>query len=267
MKIALAQLEPVAGEPAVNRELAVEVIGEAATEGADLVVLPELFTVGYFAFDAYDACTEAFEGPTLERLSEAARSNDVAVLAGSFLEDLAKTSTIDTPASTGIANTSALLDAGGEVIAWYRKHYLFGYQSEEASRLVPGESIGVATLDDMTVGITTCYDLRFPTLYEEYLDEGVTLMLVPSAWPSPRPTHWATLTRARAIENQWYLVAVNNAGTIAGVDLLGHSVMYDPWGREVVELSEEPEIGYGEASADEVARIRKEFPVLESRRR
>lgn len=267
MNIALVQLQPVAGEPEQNRDQAVAQIAQASDKGADLVVLPELFTVGYFAFDAYESCAEAFEGPTVDRLTKAAIEHEVAILGGSFIEDLAVTSTVETPNESGLANTSVLIDAGGAIRAWYRKRHLFGYESEEATRLVAGDTIGVAELDGFTIGITTCFDLRFPELYVEYLNAGVTLMLVPSAWPSPRPLHWETLTRARAIENQWYLVAVNGAGTVAGVDLLGHSAMYDPWGQTVVSLGEAPSMEIGEANANTVEQIRAEFPVVSKRLR
>lgn len=265
MRVALAQLEPRAGALEHNRELATEAIASAAADGADLVMLPELFTVGYFAFDAYEDAAESFQGPTVEHLGAAARHHDVAVLAGSFLEDLSLSETVDRPRSTGLANTSVLLDRSGGVLAHYRKRHLFGYESEEADRLVPGTTLGIADLGGHTVGITTCFDLRFPDLYTDYLAEGVTLMLVPSAWPSPRPEHWATLTRARAIENQWYLAAVNSAGSMAGVELLGRSVLYDPWGDPVTTLEADPGIAIGETDSDRVDRIRRGFPVLDER--
>lgn len=266
MNLGIVQFAPAAARPEANRETAVSAVHRAADAGADLVALPELFTVGYFAFDAYDEAAEPFMGSTVEGLAATARERDVAILAGSFVEDLEATEAVETPASEGLANTSVLVDPEGTVRAWYRKWHLFGYESEEAARMVPGETLGLASLGDWTVGITTCYDLRFPGLYRRYLEAGVTLMLVPSAWPSARPGHWTTLGRARAIEAQWYLAAVNGVGTVAGTALLGRSAVYDPWGEVALELDREPGVDVVEIDPHRVEAVREEFPVLGDRR-
>ncbi len=265
MKAGIVQFAPTPGEPATNRREAEAPVAEVVADGADLVVLPELFTVGYFAFDAYEAAAEPFEGPTLEWARRLADTHDVAILAGSFVEDLAATESIPRPTSTGLANTSALIDEDGEVVCWYRKRHLFGYESEEATLLAPGESLGVGTLGEHVVGLTTCYDLRFPELYRRYLDAEVTLMLVPSAWPTPRGEHWRLMCRARAIENQWYLVAANGAGTVAGTDLLGESLVVDPWGKFQVHLGSAPATATASTPRSEVDTTRRDFPILDDR--
>ncbi|MFP4589964.1 MAG: nitrilase-related carbon-nitrogen hydrolase [Halobacteriales archaeon] len=266
MRLGIAQFTPEAGAPEANRQTAIEAVTRAADRGADLVVLPEMFTVGYFAFEAYEAAAEAIDGPTVEALATVADARDVAVLTGSFVEDLAKGEDYAPPAGAGLANTSVLLDAEGTIRAWYRKVHLFGYDSEEATRLVPGEHLGVADLGDWRVGIATCYDLRFPELFRRYVDEGVTLMLVPSAWPDARPTHWSVLSQARAIENQWYLAAVNGVGAVSGTELLGRSTVYDPWGEPVLDLEREPATAVVDLDADRVAAVREAFPALADRR-
>lgn len=266
MDVAVAQWQPEAGHVSANRDRGRQAVGEAAGAGADLVVLPELFTVGYFAFDAWPDAAEPFDGATLAMAREAAADHGVAVLAGSFVEDLAATERVATPADEGLANTSVLVDADGAVVAHYRKRHLFGYGSEEQARMVPGDTLGVGDLDGHTVGLTTCYDLRFPELHRAYVDEGVTLMLVPSAWPTPRAAHWTLLCRVRALENQWYLAAANGCGTVAGTALAGRSCVVDPWGELVAELGGAPGTAVATADRDEVDRIRDEFPVLRDRR-
>ena len=114
--------------------------------------------------------------------------------------------------------------------AVHRKHHLFGYDSAEAEMLVPGESLPTADIRGHTVGVTTCYDLRFPELYRRFLDDGVTLALVPSAWPYPRVEHWKLLPRARALENLLYVGAVNGSASFEDASLVGRSAVYDPWG-------------------------------------
>ena len=266
MNVAVVQWRPEVGDPSTNREYAREAIADAAEAGADLVVLPELFTVGYFAFDAWSAGAEPFDGPTHHLASDSARTYDIAILAGSFVEDLSKTESVDTPGENGLANTSILVDRRGDLVASYRKMHLCGYGSEEPERMVPGDTLGVGTIGEHTVGIATCYDLRFPELHRAYQDAGVTLMLVPSAWPTPRAEHWELLCRVRAMENQWYLAASNGCGEMGETALCGRSCVVDPWGRIVADLDENHGMVVASADRSEVDRIRAEFPILDDRR-
>ena len=266
--VALSQLRIASGNSTKNTTRALEAIESAASSGADLVVLPELFTVGYFAFDRYARSAEPLDGETVTAVQEAAADHGIAVLAGSFVEDLAASTRhgFETPAAEGYANTSVFVDRTGECRSVYRKHYLFGYDSAEQELLTPGESLSVVEFEGFTVGTTTCYDLRFPELYRRLVDEGVTLVLVPSAWPYPRVEHWRVLPRARAIENLCYVVAVNGVGEFEDAELLGRSTVYDPWGTAVAGCGEEECLRMAHLDADAVDRRREEFPALSDRR-
>ena len=269
MNLALAQLEIGAGAVAANVDRGVDAVETAADRGADLVVLPELFNVGFFAFDAYADAAEPIDGPTHDRLARAARTNDVAVLAGSLVEDLAATratTEVPVPADTGLANTAVLYDRSGDRRLVYRKHHLWGYDSREADLLEPGDGLELADLDGFTVAATTCYDLRFPELYRTLSAAGADLFLVPSAWPYPRVEHWTTLSRARAIENLAYVATVNGAGTMGDTTLCGRSTVYDPWGTTVASSGDAPELVSADIDPDRVAEIRGEFPALDDRR-
>ncbi|MFP9193153.1 carbon-nitrogen family hydrolase [Natrialbaceae archaeon A-CW1-1] len=264
--VGLAQLAVESGDRTGNLERALEAIERASERGADLVALPELFTVGYFAFDRYAASAEPLEGDTMSRLREAAIEHDVALLAGSFVEDLAATEADETPANEGYANTSVLFSADGTRELVYRKHHLFGYDSAETELLVPGERIDTATVCGITVGVSTCYDLRFPELYRQLIDQGADLLLVPSAWPYPRLEHWQTLSRARAIENQCYVATINGSGTFEDATLLGRSTVYDPWGTVLASSGDDPTLVMAEIDPDSVAAVRERFPALRDRR-
>lgn len=266
MKLALVQLGIEHADVESNVSRTEELIAEAASHGADLVALPEIFNVGYFAFDAYQRNAEPLEGPTLSRMADAAAKHEVGLLAGTIVEDLATTESVDTPAEEGLANTAVLFDRDGERLAVYRKHHLFGYQSAEARLLVPGETIDVASFEGFTVGITTCYDLRFPELYRTIAESGATLVLVPSAWPYPRIEHWQTLSRARAIENQLYVATINGSGSFEDATLLGRSSVYDPWGTLLASTHDEPDVVYAEIHPERVAGVREEFPAWRDRR-
>ena len=264
MRLALAQLDVAAGAVDANLDRAAAAIREAASEGTDLVALPELFDVGFFAFDAYQRAAEGLGGEKLTRVRDVAADEGVAVLAGSVVEDLAESA--DGPADDGLANTSVLFDADGQRRLVYRKHHLFGYESAEADLLVPGETVPTTELLGFTIATTTCYDLRFPELYRGLADDGVDLVLVPSAWPYPRVEHWTLLPRARAVENLTYVAAVNGAGDFGDESLVGRSTVYDPWGTTLASTGDSPDIVFADLDPDRPAGVREEFPALRDRR-
>lgn len=268
MRLALAQLEIEATAVDANVGRAVDAIERAADNGADCVALPEIFDVGYFAFDAYARNAEPLGGGVHQRIAGAAADNGVAVLAGTIVEDLAASAAAgeSVPAEVGYANTAVLFDADGERQLVYRKHHLFGYDSAEAELLVPGENVETAALGDHTVGVTTCYDLRFPELYRRLLEAGATLVLVPSAWPYPRVEHWKLLPQARAVENLLYVGAVNGSATFDDAALVGRSSIYDPWGTPLAASDEGPTIVYADCDPNRVEAVREEFPALDDRR-
>jgi predicted amidohydrolase len=268
MRLALAQIAVQAGDVEGNVDRAVAAIERAAADGADCVALPEIFDVGYFAFDSYARAAEPLGGPTHERVRQAAVANGVAVLVGTVVEDLEASAAAgeSVPAPEGLANTAVLYGADGECRLVYRKHHLFGYDSAEADLLVPGESVPTADLGGHTVGVTTCYDLRFPELYRRLLEAGATLVLVPSAWPYPRVEHWKLLPRARALENLLYVGAVNGSATFDDAELVGRSAVYDPWGTPLAATDDAPGLVTADCDPERVAAVREEFPALEDRR-
>ena len=270
MRLALAQLEIEPAAVSGNVSRAVAAIEDAAATGADLVALPEIFATGYFAFDSYARTAESVAGPTLQRVREAAVDADVAVLAGTVVEDLAATAAetdAPVPADEGLANTAVLFDSEGERQLLYRKQHLFGYESAESDLLTPGERLPTATVGGVTVGVTTCYDLRFPELYRDLVDAGAEAMLVPSAWPYPRVEHWKLLPRARAVENLAYVAAVNGVAEFEDAALVGRSAVYDPWGTAVASTDDRPDIVTATVDPERVASVRAEFPALADRRR
>ena len=268
LTLALAQHRVEAADVSGNVDRAVAAIDAAAERGADIVALPELFNVGYFAFEAYARNAEGLDGPTLDRISAAAAEHGIAVQAGSIVEDLELSAAagVDVPADGGLANAAVFVDREGERRAVYRKHHLFGYDSAETQLLTAGESLPTVEFEGFTVGMTTCYDLRFPELYRQLAEEGVSLVLVPSAWPYPRVDHWQPLPKSRAIEYLSYVAAVNGAGEMDGDTLVGRSTVYDPWGTPVATCDDDPALVTTEISPSQVDAVRDEFPALRDRR-
>jgi predicted amidohydrolase len=256
MKIALVQLASPLDEPVADR---VARVGETVRglSDVDLVVLPELWAPGYFAFDRYAELAEALDGPLLGEIAGWARTLGTHVHAGSVLER---------DATGRLYNTAVLLGPDGGVLLDYRKVHVFGYKSQEAELLSAGDRADVAETPLGRIGMTTCYDLRFPELYRVLLDRGAQLVVVPAAWPAARLEHWQLFTRARAVENQVYLLACNAVGAQGDVRLGGHSVVVDPWGRVVAEAGDDEQVLYADLDLQTVTDIRTEFPVLGDRK-
>jgi predicted amidohydrolase len=251
-RIASVQLEIPAGESKPERvqRAAAEV---ESLKGADLVLLPEAWNVGYFNFDRYAEEAEALDGPTVSRLSDAARAAGAWVLAGSIVER----------AGEQLFNTSVLLDRSGEVAATYRKIHLFGYGSQERALLARGGEVTVADTELGRIGLATCYDLRFPELFRAMVDRGAELFGVVSAWPYPRVEAWTVLNRARAVENQAWLISSNCAGGTPAC--CGRSMVVDPWGTAVGAAGDRPVTLTADIDPAAAAAARGDFPALRDR--
>lgn len=255
MRIAAIQLSVNDGEPfepRISRALSLV----RAQRGTDLVVLPELWVPGAFGYSGYEASASDLDSGVVASVAEAARSLGAYVVAGTFIER-----------SEGrLYNTGVLLSPSGSIVHTYRKMHLFGFSGGEADLLAAGSSVSVGAVGSTPAAVTTCYDLRFPELYREFVNLGAELFVIPTGWPAARLEHWRVLTRARAIENQVFLVGCNQVGTQEGVELGGHSVVVDPWGQVLAEAGTCEEVLSVEIDLGLVAKIREEFPVLRDRR-
>ena len=255
MRIALVQVASPGSESTPERRSRVADLLHAAA-GADLIVLPELWDVGYFAFDRYGDESQPSAGPTVTALAEVARALGAFVHVGSFVER--------TPDGR-LRNTAVLLDRRGQPVLRYSKVHVFGYQSREAELIQPGDSLDVTGTEFGALGTTTCYDLRFPELWRGLVDNGAELAVVPAAWPMARLEHWRLFTAARAVEQQILMIACNAVGEQGGVELAGHSRVIDPWGQVVVEADSSEGITFCEVDPAVVAAARVAFPVLRDR--
>src|SRR5918998_4321513 len=227
----------------------------------DLIVLPELWPVGFFRFDRYkeesESLEESLKGGVIAAIREVTVRRKAFVLGGSFVER----------AERGrFHNTCFLVGPDGALLMTYRKMHVFGYRSKEADLLTAGDSVTVAQTALGTMSATTCYDLRFPELYRALVDAGTQVVLVPSAWPMERLDHWAVLNQVRALENQMYVVACNMAGEEEGTTLAGNSMIVDPWGEVIARAGEGEQVLLAELDMKRLLHLREEFPVLNDRR-
>ena len=253
MRIASIQLKVVEESKEKTLEHASHMIRQC--RGADLILLPELWNIGFMSFDRYRNEAETQQGPTLTLLRALAREFSCHLHTGSFVEKR----------GDRFYNSSFLLNPKGEILGSYQKIHLFTYQSLESEILTFGTSVTVIHTEHGNLGLATCYDLRFPELFRKMLDQGAEFFLIASAWPYPRLEHWLLFNRTRALENLSYLVSSNCAGINRGTQFAGHSLIVDPMGQIIAGSNEEECIVWGEVNRETVLRVRAEFPALKDR--
>nr|BFD83763.1 carbon-nitrogen family hydrolase [Streptomyces sp. Xyl84] len=255
MRASLIQIAVDEGESVVSRRRrAAALVREQAA--ADLVVLPELWTTGAFAFERFAGDAEPLEGPTYEVMAEAASEAGVWLHAGSIPER---------DADGTLYNTSLLFSPSGGLAAAYRKIHRFGFDKGEAVLMGAGRDLVTVRLPDTVLGVATCYDLRFPELFRGLVDAGAETLVIPAGWPERRRAHWTLLARARAVENQAFVLACGTAGTHAGVPQAGHSIVVDPWGEVLAEAGPGEEVLSVAIDPGRVAATREQFPALKDR--
>jgi predicted amidohydrolase len=268
MKVALVQLAYGDDESVADR--VDRVAGLVRQQrGHDLVVLPELWAAGGFAYETWESRADTPQGAIAAAMSGAARDAGVTLHAGSIVETSSDGTT--GPEGKDLWNTSLVFGPDGALLASYRKIHRFGFGEGEPRLMEAGELVVTTDLPDgeggtVTAGLSTCYDLRFPELYRAQLDAGAKVFVIPAAWPRRRVSHWTLLAHARAIENQCVVIAVNTAGTHAGHEMGGHSQVVMPTGDALVVAGLGEEIVSVDVDLSEVDRWRAAFPVLADRR-
>ncbi|MCO6453613.1 MAG: carbon-nitrogen family hydrolase [Caldilineales bacterium] len=254
MLLSLAQIDITLGDRDANLERGHELVQEAARTGSDLLVFPELWTTGYDLERAAELAEDVPDGFTARTLAAWAQAYGLWIT-GSFLAR----------GEGGVYNAAPLFGPGGEVLGPYCKIHRFGLMAED-QWLQAGQQPGLLDLPWGKTGLAICYDLRFPELFRSYALQGARLVLLPSEWPHPRLAHWRTLIRARAIENQCFVAAVNRVGSDRANSFCGHSALIDPWGETVVEVDETPQLLTAAIDLDLADAVRARIPVFADRR-
>ncbi len=258
LKVALAQISVVRSDPEANLAGAEPLVAQAAGRGSSLICFPEMWTTG-FDWKANRRLAPGQE-KTIARVGQMARRHRL-WLNGSLLA-------LDEAGR--IANTSVLFNPAGEQVALYRKAHLFSLLHED-KHMAPGNSLGLAQTPWGKAGLSVCYDIRFPELFRTYALLGAEFVLSSMAFPHPRLEHWRILVRARAIENQMFMIGTNQVGTEdfgpeGRVTYFGHSCVIDPWGETVAEAGEGEELLTAEIDLDRVREVRRRMKVFRDRR-
>jgi predicted amidohydrolase len=267
MKLTAAAVQMSSGpDKGRNLEVAERLIRAAAARGADVVVLPEVFNWRGRRSDQ-EAAAEDLAGTSLTAMARLAREMGLMLLAGSITERI--------PGQSKAYNTSVLLGPEGGVLAVYRKIHLFDVEltgrvsTRESDVKVAGSEVVCAWAGGATFGLSVCYDLRFPELYRQLALRGATVITIPSAFTQPTgEAHWEVLVRARAIENQVFVIAPGQFGpNVHGFSDYGNSMIVDPWGRVLARAGgNAEEVIAATLDFEELARVRRELPCLAHRR-
>ncbi len=261
-KILSAAIQLNAGsDKKLNIENAVKLIKKAAHRGAKLIALPEVFNWRGVRKEIPDNC-ESIPGPTSLRMSELAATLKIFLLCGSIIQTNHE--------GSRPFNTSFLINPRGKIIALYRKIHLFkihqrGKSAIDETRIYSsGDEVVTTRIPFCKVGFTICYDLRFPELFRRLADNGAGIIFVPSSFTyETGKAHWEILLRARAIENQAYIIAPNQYGKDpSGNSHYGHSMIVDPWGTVIGQCSNGEKIIYGELDINYLKKVRKILPSL-----
>jgi len=263
LRIALVQTD-AGPDPATNIASAARLAAKAAAAGARLVALPE-YLQHRGSDDGFRASARPIPGPFTEPFAEIAARHGCWVLAGSLAE---ASGDPDRP-----YNTSILLGPGGSIRARYRKIHLFdvavddGPVDLESARVTAGDEPVVADVEGVRLGLTICYDLRFPELYRTLALAGAEVLAVPSNFTERTGRdHWEVLLRARAIENGAWVIAPSQIGGPPGQPAFGRSMVIDPWGIVVAQAPDREAIVHAVIDTDRVAAVRRQIPALANRR-
>lgn len=263
LRVAVVQMNSQ-DDKTTNIDTALDLIDRAASTGARLVTLPEVWT--YLGPDNgnHDAA-EAIPGPTVERLADRAQRHGIYLHCGSVYERA--------PGEPRLFNTTVVLDPAGKIVARYRKIHMFDVDLEgsesyrESATMVPGDEIVTFDLDGITVGLAICYDLRFPELFRILALKGAEVVILPAAFTMRTgKDHWDVLIRARAIENQVFMVAPGQVGQHPpGNWCFGRSLIVDPWGVVLATAPDEATVITADLDRAGLRKIRRQVPSLANR--
>lgn len=262
MNLGICQMK-VVNKKEENIKKAENMIRKLAEEGSETIILPEMFNCPYdnSRFQEY---AETQDGPTITRLKEVAKELKVHIIAGSIPEKTGE----------GIYNTSFIINPEGDIIGRHRKIHLFNINIpgkitfRESDTLLAGENPTIIKVGNVKIGVGICYDIRFPELSRIMTLKGASILAFPGAFNMVTgPAHWKTLIRARAIDNQVFVVAASPArDKKAEYVAYGHSMVADPWGSIIYEAGADETIKNVEIDLSQVENVRRRLPLLENRR-
>ena len=255
MRVTCIQMEVLLAKPDRNFAHAAQLIRQAMEDKPDVVVLPEAWNTSFFPRENMDALCDADGKRVKEEIGALAREFSVNIVAGS----------VSNLRGGKLYNTAMVFDRSGVCIASYDKTHLFSPMGED-KRVTPGDHLCRFTMDGVICGLIICYDIRFPELVRSLTVPGLDMLFVVSQWPQSRTAHLLSLTTARAIENQMFVVGCNAPVTPGKAICGGNSAIVDPWGQTLAQAGEYEERITAECDLNILQEIRGSIPVFRDRR-
>ncbi len=234
INISAIQMCSKIGDKKANFSNVVKLIERDVKSDVDIIVLPEVWTVGWSPRHFRESAELIDKSETINLLSQIAKQYNSFVIGGSFIEKVNDEIYL---------NTCPVIDRNGNLIAKYSKNHLFSYYgSDEGNFVTTGKNPVMVNLDGIKTGLTICYDIRFPEIYRAYRKAGADLFINCAAWGLNKPIPWECMTRCRAVENQTYMVALTQSGHIEGDEWnIGHSRIIDYKGESLAEIKDQKE--------------------------
>ena len=261
------QIEPEPGNKQANLDKVRKFVEDYAWYKPDLIVLSEVFNSGVDHRFLQKLAETIPEGQTTHFFSEIAKKYSVNVVSGSYIEKINGSSPEEQTDPANYRNASVVFDRKGEIIGKYQKIHMFDYQgSNEGKYVSSGDRAVIVETDIGKIGLSICYDIRFPELFRALTYGGAEIITCCAAWPFPKLDHWITLNKARAIENTVYMIAVNQCGRVNPKrQNLGSSMLINPWGEVVAYAGVDEGVITGEIDLGFLRKTRENFPVLKDR--
>ena len=258
MKILIVQNNSIVGNKQANFENVNILLEKYKDKKPDLIIFPEVWSSGWVCENFPNDSEVLTESETIRYLQNIAMDFGSIVIGGSFIQK----------SDDCLKNTCPVILPNGKLLCTYDKMHLFSHiGSEEDKYVESGSKLKILNLGYTKIGLSICYDIRFPEIYRRYSSLGVELFVNLAAWSNTKPEHWQIMHKARAIENQCYMVVANQTGKINALEAnLGHSMVINPWGQVVEELACEEGCLYTEINIDDVKQHRANFPLLKDRR-
>ncbi len=255
IKVGILQMSSIIGDVEGNIEKVKSLVKKHLDNDTDVLVLPEVWTVGWSCSHFRESAQNLMSGSVYECLSDIAKEYEVNIIGGSFI----------TKSGDGYYNTCPVFNSDGNLIASYSKIHLYSYYGcDEGKYITEGKSPVMVDLCGVNFGLTICYDIRFPEIYRAYAKCGADVLVNCAAWGSKKPVQWEMMTKSRAIENQCYMVALTQCGYIENNEYnLGQSRIIDYNGNELAYINGEEGIVHAQLDIAKMYEIRQKSPTMQ----
>ena len=258
LKVLLVQNSAIIGNKKATFNNVDTLLEKYKDKHPDLIIFPEVWSIGWYCKNFQKEAEDVLNGETISFLKNVAINFNSNVIGGTFI----------TKQNSCYKNTCPIIDKRGKLIDTYDKMHLFSHKGSEENKFVTtGDKLKIINIGQTKIGLSICYDIRFPELFREYSKNGIEIFINMAAWSYKKPEHWQIMHQARAIENQCYMITVDQTGKIEDDEYnLGHSMIIDPWGKIEAMLQSEEDCLFHEIDTQKVKDLRENFPLLYDRR-